>query len=117
MRAATVILLGVMLLLGGAGARENKVYPNRWVRVNSPLRQDADVEKVRAIVETAAEHGLNGMVLSAGLDQIDLKPPDYFERLERVDLHGLDRAAGNLSHGIRRGEIAFVMSKPRQVGF
>ena len=100
MKSASSIGLAVTLLLGGAGARENKVYPNRWVRVNSALRQDADVEKVRAIVETAAAHGLNGMVLSAGLDQIDLKPPDYFERLERVFAAIGEKARGKKCEGI-----------------
>ncbi len=33
---------------------------------------------------TASEHGLNGMVLAAGLDRIDLQPEAWFSRAERV---------------------------------
>jgi len=61
-----------------------KVYPCRWVYVSRGLRKDQDVEDIRGIVRTAAEHGLNGMVLSAGLDRLDLQQPDYFRRLEQV---------------------------------
>ena len=40
----------------------------------------------------------------------------FFERVERVDLSALDLSDDGLSHGIRRGEIAFVMSVPRGIG-
>ena len=63
---------------------EGKVYPYRWVYVSSSLRRDSDVEKITQIIKTASEHVLNGMVFSAGLDRIDLQPPDYFSRLEEV---------------------------------
>ena len=33
---------------------------------------------------TASEHGLNGLVLSAGLDKLDLQRKDYFARLRQV---------------------------------
>jgi len=59
-------------------------YPYRWVYVSRSLGSDAHVEEIRRIVETAASHGLNGMVLSAGLDRLLLQKPDYFRRLERV---------------------------------
>jgi hypothetical protein len=39
----------------------------------------------------------------------------YFEDVMCVDLSRLDRSSDGLSHGIRRGEIAFVMSLPREV--
>lgn len=63
---------------------EGKVYQNRWVYVSRSLRKDSDVKRITQIVKTASEHGLNGMVLSAGLDRLDLQPPDYFRRLEEV---------------------------------
>lgn len=61
-----------------------KVYPNRWVRVRSNLREDSDIERIRAIADVAAKHGLTGIALSAGLDSLDLKPPEYFDRLKKV---------------------------------
>ena len=63
---------------------EGKVYPHRWVYVSRSLRRDNNVEDINRIVKTASEHGLNGMVLAAGLDRLDLQPKDYFRRLEEV---------------------------------
>lgn len=59
-------------------------YPYRWVYVSRSLRDDRDVADVRDIVRTAFEHGLNGMLFAAGLDRLDLQPPDYFRRLQQV---------------------------------
>jgi len=58
--------------------------PLRWVYVSRGLRSDQDVDEIRQIARTASEHGLNGIVLAARLDAIDLQPPDYLARLERV---------------------------------
>jgi len=63
---------------------EAKVYPYRWVYVSRSLRRDSDVEQVNEIVKTASEHSLNGMVLAAGLDRLDLQPEDYLRRLDEV---------------------------------
>ncbi|MGI8783888.1 MAG: hypothetical protein ACR2L2_09620 [Acidobacteriota bacterium] len=82
-RYACFLLLAVAL--GGlSGAGQKKPYSNRWVRISSNLRDDAEVERVRKIVETAAAHGLTGVALSAGLDSLDLKTEDYFRRLKAV---------------------------------
>ncbi len=59
-------------------------YPCRWVFVSSSLRSDGEVGRIERIVETASEHGLNGMVLSAGLDRLDRQSPEYLERLQKV---------------------------------
>jgi len=61
-----------------------RVYPERWVYSAHNLSRDSDVEEIRRIVETAAEHGLNGMVLTGGFDTIDLQKPAYFRRLDEV---------------------------------
>ena len=61
-----------------------KEYPHRWVFVSRSLRSDGDVTEIERIVKTGAEHGLNGMVLSAGIDRLDRQPPDYLERLRKV---------------------------------
>src|SRR5688572_7514403 len=70
--------------LGTTQADTKKVYPNRWVRISSGLREDADVEKIRKLIQIASDHGLTGVAFSAGLDQLDLKSPDYFRRLKEV---------------------------------
>lgn len=72
------------LIVGFASASGAKEYPARWVYVSQSLRADADVEAIERIVRTASEHGLNGMVLSAGLDRLDLQPEEYLQRLARV---------------------------------
>jgi hypothetical protein len=59
-------------------------YPCRWVYVSRSLRSDKDVADIERIVQTASEHGLNGMVLSAGLDRLDKQSPEYLERLGKV---------------------------------
>lgn len=61
-----------------------KDYPYRWVYVSRSLLADSHVAQIESIVKTASEHGLNGMVLSAGFDRLDLQREDYFTRLEQV---------------------------------
>jgi hypothetical protein len=70
---------------GPSGARPApRVYPYRWVYVSRSLGRDSDVADIKGIVKTAAESGLNGMVLAAGLDRLDQQSPAYFTRLEQV---------------------------------
>lgn len=77
---------GLLLFLCAAAAlaQTPKVYPYRWVYVRNTLSSDAQVGDFEEICRTASEHGLNGVLLAAGLDSIDLKPPEYLERLARV---------------------------------
>jgi len=72
----------VLLLSGPSHPR---TLPYRWVYVSRSLRSDSDVEDIRRIVEKSARAGLNGMVLSAGLDRLTLQPQQYFRRLKEVD--------------------------------
>jgi hypothetical protein len=58
-----------------------RIYRDRWVYVPTGLASDEELERVQDIARTAAAHGLNGMLLSAGFDQLDLKPQDYLDRL------------------------------------
>ncbi len=81
-RVVLVLFLSGLLLIELQAAE--KVYPNRWVYVYSGLRNDKQVEDIRAIARTAGEHGLNGIVLSGGLDRLDKQQPSYFHRLKMV---------------------------------
>jgi len=56
----------------------------RWVYVSRNLTRDQDVTAIEQIVNTAADHGLNGMVLTGAFDSLDLRDEAYFARLERV---------------------------------
>lgn len=80
MRCVGTILFLLLLILP-CGGRE---YAYRWVYVSRSLRSDGDVADIASIVKTASAHGLNGMVLAAGLDRLDRQPPDYFTRLAEV---------------------------------
>ena len=73
------VLLGLLVPLCHA-----KEYPYRWIFVSSSLRADKDVADIERIVQTGSEHGLNGMVLSAGLDRLDRQPPEFLTRLAKV---------------------------------
>ncbi|MCK5270948.1 MAG: hypothetical protein KAJ52_00160 [Sedimentisphaerales bacterium] len=79
-----LLLLFLLGLLPIELQAAEKVYPNRWVYVYSGLRNDKQVEDIRAIARTAGEHGLNGIVLSGGLDRLDKQQPSYFHRLKMV---------------------------------
>lgn len=57
---------------------------DRWVYASKRLNDDADVDALKDVIETSGRYGLNGLLLSAGFDQLDLQPPDYFERLAKV---------------------------------
>ncbi len=74
----TVLLMELCLV------SEAKEYPYRWVYVSRSLRSDVDVVDIEQIVHTASEHGLNGMVLAAGLDRLDRQPKEYLERLRKM---------------------------------
>ena len=79
-KCLTLILFPALL----SSLCQGKDYPYRWVYVSRSLRADSDVGDIRSIVKTLSEHGLNGMVLAAGLDRLDLQPANYFRRLEDV---------------------------------
>jgi hypothetical protein len=74
----------LLLVLAAAAMAAPKPLPYRWVYVVRNLRSDRELEEIREIARTAAEHGLNGLVLSAGLDRLEKQPPDYLERVRKV---------------------------------
>jgi hypothetical protein len=84
MTGVLVLLAFAAVVAGFVPASQAKEYPCRWVYVSRSLRSDADVADIERIVQTASEHGLNGMVLSAGLDRLDKQPPEYLERLKKL---------------------------------
>jgi len=86
-------VLGIVILISLAGCfiawcesteGGGKVYPDRWVYVSNGLGRDTDVSSVREIIKTASEHGLNGMVLSAGLDRLSRRSPENMQRLQEI---------------------------------
>ncbi len=60
-------------------------YADRFVWVFGwGLGKDGDVDQIDKVLETAAQHGMNGAVLSGGLDAMSRQSPDYFRRLDHV---------------------------------
>jgi len=80
----TKCLSFVLLLTSLSALCIGKDYSYRWVYVSRSLGSDSDVKDIEGIVKTASEHGLNGMVLTGGLEYLDRQPPEYFKRLEEV---------------------------------
>jgi len=84
MKRNLIIVSGFAALLSVLSFSEPKVYPDRWVYVSTELESDQELSRIEGIVRTASEHGLNGMLLSAGFDSMDLKSPDYLQRLTKL---------------------------------
>ena len=76
-----ICLLSVVttLLLG-----QSRPLRDRWVMLGSSLDSDQEVERIVGMARTASEHGLNGILFSGGFDTMDLKTPEFFERLTRL---------------------------------
>lgn len=92
MRSKLVILL-ILSSAGFSACQESPSpsYANRWVRVETDLSSDSEVERLGRIIQIAADHELTGLMFAAGLDAISLKPPEYFRRLEAVRRLAEDR--------------------------
>jgi hypothetical protein len=84
----TAALAGISmltLLLSGCGHREARNYADRWFYASTSFKTAAAADSLCALVTAAAVRGLNGLVLSAGLDDLSQKTPEYFRQLARLD--------------------------------
>ena len=71
-------------LLPAAALCQTTVYPNRWVYFSRNLGADNDVEDFRAIAQTAASHGLNGIMLATSFDNFDRQNDNFRGRLSQI---------------------------------
>ncbi|HET7840400.1 MAG TPA: hypothetical protein VFM21_02280, partial [Terriglobia bacterium] len=82
------IQIGIVLIslaaLSALASSSPKVYPDRWVYVSTGLQSDEELARIESIARTASEHGLNGILFSAGFDSLDLKGPDFLRRLDHL---------------------------------
>jgi hypothetical protein len=78
------LVVACVAALTAQASGEPKSYPDRWVYVSTRLASDQELARVEGIARTAAAHGLTGMLLSAGFDDLDLKPSAFFQRLEQL---------------------------------
>ena len=92
MRKLTWIPLILCIGICACGAGDDQQYPYRWVYASSRLADDADVERVKGVVQTAADHGLNGILLSCGADRLDMQSDEYVGRL--LDLQAFSQERG-----------------------
>jgi hypothetical protein len=77
------LLLLLFLSLGNAATAAP--YQDRFVWVFGwNLERDSDVPEVTKVIDSASSRGLNGAVVSFGLDTLCRKSPDFFRRLDAV---------------------------------
>src|SRR5208282_1513688 len=81
----TLILIFVFLaVLSVVMLGQSPAYRDRWVYVSTGLDSDQELDRVEGIARMASEHGINGMMLSAGFDAMDLKSPEALDRIARL---------------------------------
>ncbi len=79
-----LLLLCVSLPCSRAAAQE-KIYPYRFIYLHGKGLEDmAQVDLVRKLAITGKDHGLNGIILSALLDQLPLEPPYNIKNLYEI---------------------------------
>ena len=105
MRRWTLILFAALAALA---CRETGAapLPQRWVYASNSLGSDEQVVQLEQIINTAADHGLNGLLLAAGFDSLKLKQPDYFPRLERIKALCKRRGIELIDHSSRPATAA-----------
>ena len=76
----------MLLCLAGVGDVASAInYSDRWVWIFGwNLKTDADVAAITQVLESGAAHGINGAVLSCGLDSLSTTTPDFSRRLDEV---------------------------------
>jgi hypothetical protein len=110
MKNLWTLLLGCLAAMTVVMLGQQQNLRDRWVMVGSGLDSDQEVERVEGIVRTASEHGLNGMLLTAGFDTMDLKSPEFLARLTRLkrtcDRLGVEIIPGGFGVGYGGGILA-----------
>jgi hypothetical protein len=79
-----IIILGCLAAFAAVELGAPRLYRDRWVYVGTDFGTDQELSRVESIARTASEHGVNGMLLSAGFDGMDLKSPEELQRLVRL---------------------------------
>ncbi|MGA2984350.1 MAG: hypothetical protein ABSG32_11060 [Terriglobia bacterium] len=84
MKWTFIIILGCLVVLTAVVLGQSQAYRDRWVYVSTELDGDQDLARVEGIARTASEHGINGILLSAGFDAMDLKSASSLARIARL---------------------------------
>ena len=83
MKKICCLLLLCITCVGYAAPTNN--YSDHWVWIFGwNLKTDGDVAEITKVLESGAAHGINGAVLSCGLDSLSTMTPDFSRRLDEV---------------------------------
>ncbi len=64
------VLLGVVIgAVRVTTAQQKTIYPDRWLYLNIDFNTDKDLEQASDLIHTAAQHGLNAIVIWSGPTQ------------------------------------------------
>jgi hypothetical protein len=85
-RRATAVALASLLItaLFSKSSQAREPFTDRWFYVAKNIANDKQLADAMALVDTAASHGLNGMLLSSGFDSLDLVEPKFFQSLKKL---------------------------------
>ena len=84
MKRTLIFMLACLAAMTAVTRGQSHRYRDRWVYVSTGLDTDQDLDRVEGIARTASEHGLNGMLLSAAFDAMDLKSSEARARITRL---------------------------------
>ena len=84
MKRSLISVLACLAAMTAVMWSEPNKYRDRWVYVSTGFDSYQELERVEGIARTASEHGINGMLLSAGFDAMDLKSPEALNRIKRL---------------------------------
>ena len=84
MKRSFVLIPAILAALTALMLGQQQPLRDRWVMLGSSLDSDQEVARIEGLARIASEHGLNGILFSAGFDTMDLKSPEYFARLTRL---------------------------------
>ena len=95
--------------------KANSTMKDRWFFAFGYDRTRADTDKIKALIDTAAAHGLNGMVLSSfGLDSITSWDEQGVALLKEVAAHcqekGIELIPTGFSAGYGGGALSYNLS-------
>ncbi len=102
---------GCLLTLLAFSAPAAEPYPDRFVWLFGwGLDKDQDVTAISRVLDTAGKHGINGAVLSSGMDTLCRQSPDYFHRLGQIqqacERNGMELIPAVFSVGYGGGVLA-----------
>lgn len=84
-RRLSPLVLALWLVISTHASLTAGAYPDRFVWVFGwNLGQDSEVAAIGQVLDAAGQHGLNGAVVSFGLDTLCKRTPAYFRRVDEV---------------------------------